>query len=92
MTETLTLTTPVSVTGYRVIKLALDWPGARIGIVVIDPGGVRTELSYDGAIATTLMNQLNTLDMSLLSLHKRILNRLAADGKLPPGTVTGTPD
>lgn len=90
--EELTLTAPQTVATYRVDRLNLDWPGARIKVVVTEPNGKKLYLSYEGSIATTLMTQLNKANLSTQSLQSRILQRLAADGKLPSGTVTGTPD
>lgn len=90
--EQLDLTSPVSVTDYRVRKIVLDWAAAIIKIRVVDTTGDESTHTYTGETATTLMTQLNKIDLSTNSLHKRILDRLVADGKLPAGTVTGTPD
>lgn len=90
--ENLTLTTPVSVTTYRVQSILLDWRASRIKIVVSDTQNDMFVCEYGGATATTLMTQLNKLDLTTNSLHKRILERLVTDGKLPPGNVTGSPD
>jgi len=92
MAEQLTLTTPVSVAGYKVKRLVLNWEDAAIIAIVADDNNVRKACRYFGPVATTLMNQLNTLNMSTNSLHKRILERLVTDGQLPAGTVTGAPD
>ena len=91
--ETLVLTTPItapSITEYSVASLTLNWEGQRIDIVLVEPGGQRYTKSYTGATATTLMVALNKLDLSVKSLQRRILERLAADGFLP-GTISGTP-
>lgn len=92
MSEELTLTTPASVTTYRVQRLVLDWPGQRIKIVLSDQASRETLHGYRGAEAVLLMTALNKADLSVKSLHKRILERLDLDGKLPDGTVTGSPD
>lgn len=42
-------------------------------------------------IATTLMLALNKANLSTKSLHRRILERLVADGHIA-GTISGTPD
>lgn len=90
--ETLTLTTPVQVTGYQVQKVVLDWANARIKVVVRDTNsGENIIAAYAGTTATNLMSFLNTANLSTTSLHARILNRLVTDGFLPAGTVTGTP-
>ena len=90
--EDLTLTAPISVPTYRVSKIIFDWTNARIVISVFDPVGDLVKCVYTGSTATTLMTQLNTINLSTSSLHKRVLERLVTDGKLPAGTVTGSPD
>lgn len=87
-----TSTIPVSVTNYKVRRLAMDWTDARIEVVVIASNGDKLAFQYLGAQATSLMTALNKANLSVLSLHARILNQLAADGKLPAGNVTGAPD
>ena len=91
--ETLDLTTPVqppSTTTYRVTVLHLDWPNGVINITLVDNNGVAMTVNYTNAEATTLMQFLNTANLSVKSLHKRILEKLVADGKLT-GTISGTP-
>lgn len=90
--EDLTLTTPISVTTYRVHRILMDWPAAYIEILVAPTTGEKIKCTYAGQVATTLMTQLNTINLTTSSLHKRILERLVTDGKLPAGTVTGAPD
>lgn len=85
-------TTPPSATGYRVEELNLSWRNQHIRIVVKNSNGDKFLAQYSGATALTLMNQLNTANLSTLSLHKRILQRMSTDGFLPAGTVTGVPD
>lgn len=46
---------------------------------------------YEGAVAATLIIQLNKADLTVQSLERRILLRLVADGLLT-GTVSGAPD
>lgn len=46
---------------------------------------------YTGKAATDYIKFINTANFTTKSLHKRILERLSADGIIP-GTVTGTPD
>lgn len=96
MAEQLTLTTPEVVpskttTYYRVVRVLFDWREARIAVVVEGERGELKTFDYEAAEALTLMRALNTANLSTLSLQKRILNRLVADGKMS-GTVTGTPD
>lgn len=91
--EQLDLTTPIqapSVTSYRVIALSMVWPTGDIAITLADPLGGTQTFSYTGADGVALMQTLNTANLSVKSLHKRILEKLVADGKLT-GTVSGTP-
>lgn len=103
MAQILSLTTPIpgvtppTVTGYEVIRFLIERkPVARISIVLDDNTGNRILAEYSdangGTTAATLISALNTANLSVKSLQQRILERLAADGKIPAGTVTGTPD
>jgi hypothetical protein len=101
--EELVLTDPVVVpekvtSKYHVVVLTLDMeammiPGepGLINITLKDNLGVRSGYSYVGDEAIALMKQLNTANLTTKSMHKRILEKLSNDGKLP-GTVTGVPD
>ena len=90
--EQWTLTAPLSVPNYQVQALVLDWPGAKIKVILRDPNGETIVCVYIGAEATTLMTSLNKANLAAQSLHKRILNQLAADGKIGAGAVSGAPD
>lgn len=93
--ETFTLTTPISpadISGYQAGRLSMDWPLKRIEGYVRDNVGKIIPFSYSGTTAETLMRAFNTMDFSVTSMHKRLLERLSADGFLGPGTVTGVPD
>ena len=89
--EKIDLTTPKpSVTSYRVAVLYLDWQNAHIQIGLLGPLGEQASFTYDGEEATNLMTALNTANLSVKSLHKRILEKLIAGEKLA-GTISGTP-
>lgn len=94
MAEQLTLTVvetkPVN-TYYRVARLDLNWREAIIHIELTGTNGERKGHTYDGQTATSLMVVLNTANLSVKSLHRRVLERLVADGVIL-GSVTGTPD
>ncbi len=49
------------------------------------------EFRYEGSIAMTLLLALNTANLTIKSLERRVLERLIADGLLA-GAVTGLPD
>ena len=89
--ETLNLTTPISTSSVTVARLILDWAGAAIYIVLVS-NGKRFEYSYTGATATTLMVGLNKANLTIKSLHKRIIEQLVADHAELAGTITGSPD
>ena len=105
MAEEYTLTTPETTpaivnAAYKVVFLSFDW---RVGDIRITLVGQHTEViytGYGGPLATQaerdkaiqMMRMLNTANLSVKSLHKRILEQLSKDGLIPPGTTTGTPD
>jgi hypothetical protein len=103
--EELVLTDPVvepeKVTAkYRVVSLILDHaavsspPTGEPGLVVIH---LKDNLEqpftqrYTGQTAIDYIKFINTANFTTKSLHKRILERLSAEGVLP-GTVQGAPD
>jgi len=92
MAETLTLTSPQSVTNYSVLVLKLDWEKKAIVVVLRDTQGDKIKCAYTGSVAESLIIALNKANLSTNSLQKRIIEQLVTDGKLPAGTVTGTPD
>jgi len=102
MAEDLTLAAPVRVdagaTRFRIARVSFDWESARIDIVLrawdgaAFVGSYRLDVSYEGAVATTLMVQLNKVNLATRSLQQRVLDRLIADGKIPAGAVGGTVD
>lgn len=98
MAERIDLTTaypppPAQTSQLHVMRLDLNWGAASIVIELRDSatGITHPPITYEGAIATTLMLALNVANLSTKSLHKRVLERLIADGKLA-GTIAGTPD
>lgn len=94
MAEQLDLTTPETKptnSFYKVERISFDWPAKIISISLVGQNGEAKSHSYTGTTAQTLMIALNKVDLSVLSLHKRILNRLITDGVIS-GTVSGVPD
>ena len=92
MAEVFTPTTAVHLVTYEVQALNLDWARSRIQVWVRNPAGQTQAFKYEGAPAAQMMRVLNKADLRNNSLHKRILERLAADGHIEPGTVEGAPD
>jgi hypothetical protein len=94
MAEQLDLATPIAPpqrTTYRISRVVLDWDAQVIQITLVGSDGLEVRAEYTGAIAVGLMTVLNTTNLATLSLQKRILQKLVTDGKLPAGTVSGTP-
>lgn len=94
--ETITLSTPEVIpqkltTDYRVVALLLDWEGSFIQIRLRGTNNESKDFRYEGATATTMMIGLNKANLSLKSLHRRIIERLITDGLLA-GAVSGNPD
>lgn len=94
--QQLNLTTPITTTRttYLVTKFHIDgWQDATpvfyVGVVGSD--GVNQDFEYRGQQAFDRLSTLNTANLTTKSLEQRILEVLVNDGKLPPGTVSGTP-
>ena len=94
MAESFVLTTPLTqqTTQYSVRSLLLSLDSPSVRVVLMDQAGVRSTYEYVGETALTLVIQLNKANLSVSSLQRRILEQLAADGKIGDGAVTGTPD
>ena len=95
MPEVLTLTSTIVVpdrTTYRVVRITLDWTAQVIQVTVRGSDNVDVFSEYLNGDAVSLMTVLNSANLSTSSLHKRVLQRLVTDGKLPAGTVSGTPE
>ena len=76
---------------WKPILLHLDWEQATIKVAFRGDNGEYTSIGWDGADATTPMLVLNKANLSTKSLHKRIMEKAVADGKLS-STISGTPD
>lgn len=93
MAEQLDLLTPVvtSRTGYTLQNMVLDWTGQAITANLLGSDGTPIVLSWTGATAVALLTALNSANLSIKSLQRRLLERAVTDGKLPGGNVSGTP-
>lgn len=78
-------------TFYKVLALDLNWGGKTIEVTLTGADGIQRTFRYSGTMAETMMIALNKADLSVKSLHRRILERLMNDGLLS-GTITGLPD
>lgn len=61
-------------------------------VEVLDDQGRLREFSREGAEAQNLITILNKSNNSTKSEERRILEYLQAQGELPAGTYSGTPD
>lgn len=94
MPEQLDLAVPIvpsSITSYQILRITFDLFHSTIRIELGKNDGNAIVIGYDGAEANQLMKTLNTSNLTAISLHKRIFNKLIADGKLPTGNISGTP-
>lgn len=94
MPEQLDLTVPIiqpQRLSYLITLMVLDWAAPAIIIRLLGSDNVEVRAEYAGNTALTLLSALNTANLSTASLHKRVLQRLVADGKLPAGAVSGVP-
>ena len=76
---------------WKPFLLHLEWEQETIKVAFRGDNGEYTSVGYVGAAAATLLAALNTADLSVKSLHRRIMERVLADGKFD-GTISGTPD
>lgn len=76
---------------WKPILLHLNWEQATIKAGFRGDNGEYTSIGYEGTEATNLMIVLNKANLSVKSLHRRIMEKAVADGKLN-GTISGTPD
>jgi hypothetical protein len=86
---------------YRLVGLFLDWERTTIIIRLRGANGETKSFTYGGNDPSTsqaaktkalnLMTALNTANLTIKSLQRRVLEQLIADGLLL-GTIAGTPD
>ena len=95
MAERLDLPTPEQAAPgtatWKPILLHMNWEQATIKIGFRGDNGEYTSIGYNGTEASNLMISLNKANLSTKSLHKRIMEKAVADGKLS-GTISGAPD
>jgi len=94
MAEKFTLQAPIAIsrTSYSLNFLTMDWKNAAVRAAVEGDDGVVVPIEYDGPPAIAVMQFINTADFRTQSMHRRAMLRFAQDGKIPAGTVSGTPD
>jgi hypothetical protein len=94
MAEIFTLTTPIpqpSIVTYTVHRVVLDLQASVIQVWLLGSNGVETLCEWDGAVAATFLTQLNSANFTTTSFIKATINACVAAGKIPPGSVSGTP-
>lgn len=78
-------------TDYTIDRITFDWTGQNISIRLVSNNSEIISHHYTGTIAKNLMIALNKTDLSVKSLHRRVMEKLIADGVIV-GTISGTPD
>lgn len=97
MTEEVSLATPFqpdprAADRMQIARLDLNWGAESIFIEMTNStGDIRRPFVYDGDEAVQMMVALNKANLSVKSLHRRILEKLIADGKIE-GAIEGGPD
>ena len=76
---------------YSSDPITPDPAHSRIFIALVGTNGRTMNHVYNGQTADTLILALNKANLTTVSLERRILNQLVADGVIA-GTITGTPD
>lgn len=92
MAEILTLTSPISITTFDIVRVDFQWRDSRILVEFSDTTGKVIPAIWEGTAARNLMISLNKANLTSNTLRARIFSQAVTDGKLPAGTVTGTPD
>jgi hypothetical protein len=97
MAEELSLTTPKVIPEIRTESLRIGFvglyiEGARFVVQMRGAGGQLEVITAEGAQATEIFRQLNTANLTVKSLQKRIIEWVASQRPDLAGTVTGTPD
>jgi|SRR6185295_5375661 len=104
MAEILTLTTPITkptTTAFHLQRLTLDIDAKSILVQWLGDDGLAASAAYptpapadhpSQPTGATLLNSLNTGNMTTTSLVKKVYQRLQTDGYIAAGTITGTPD
>lgn len=96
MPEELVLTDPIVepekvTSNYTIGAMTLSGDEKTVAITLRDNFHQPFYVNYYGAEAIEMIKFLNTANFTTKSMHKRLLEKIAADGVLP-GTVQGTPD
>jgi hypothetical protein len=61
------------------------------GTTTFIPGGRTLVCEYEGAVADSMIVLLNKANLTANSLERRVTTTCQTDGKLGPGTISGTP-
>jgi len=96
MAEQHDLTTPVTITtnNYKLTFMTINSIAQSVSFNVSDNNGNVIGKTYDASTTptgATVIHSLNTGNFTVTSMTKTILQRLATDGVIPPGSVSGTP-
>ena len=95
MAETIALTTPIvrNTTAWRVNRFHMNPVDSTMYVELGDVNGSETfSNTYHGADAIAKMTALNKANLTVKSMHRRILEQMIADFPQLAGTIAGTPD
>ena len=87
--ETIKLTTPETVLNYSLVYLRLNFKKGKVVLMLEGENGKEVRFVFNDY--TAQLNALNTANLSIKSLIKRIFEKLIEDGSLI-GTIEGIPD
>lgn len=96
--EQLTLTTPevtqpaLTTVTWEVDEVHLFRRQQMYTVIFIGSNGEVRPWNVQGTLAANRMRALNKANLSLKSLHVRMVELAQTDGILPAGTITGLPD
>ena len=77
---------------YKIVRIVFDWEHGRFAIMLKGANGARKEVVYgQNTGARDLMRSLNRANFTTKSLHRRLMEKLLADGHLV-GSISGVPD
>lgn len=81
----------ITTTEYRIVEVHLFWDLPVISVKFRGTNGEMREWRVEGTAALAKLKALNTANLSVKSLHRRVMELAIADGVFA-GSVAGTPD
>jgi hypothetical protein len=84
------LTTPInkpSITEYSIVSFEINVKNMFIRVTLEANNGEHLNILYQDENTQQLIEALNVANLSIKSLRVRLIERLVADGHVPPGTI-----